>query len=132
MIQKEEYLVINHFNDVFSMFIRMLVTAHIASEQSNYIHPKSASPQVPIQSMTRAMVMISLPMTVKKSFAHQKSIQPDCFANFTLAFLVEQVLFNNIEPGCSESRSKISTEICSLTILTTCIDEILKQKAKFA
>jgi hypothetical protein len=76
--------------------------------------------------------MISLPMTVKKSFAHQKSIQPDCFANFTLAFFVEQIFFNNIEPGCSESRSKISTEICGLTILTTCIDEILKQKAKFA
>jgi hypothetical protein len=81
--------------------------------------------------MRGTVIVMSLSMVIKEPFIRQKPIQTNCFADFALAFLVKKIIFNNIMSTCPQSRTKIPTEICRLTILALCIDQILEQKPKF-
>ncbi len=82
--------------------------------------------------MPWTVIVMSLTVTIEEPFIRQKPIQSYCFADFAFAFFMEQIIFNNIMTASSKGRTKISTEICRLTILALCIDQILKEKTKFA
>ena len=96
MVEKKKYLVIYHVNNIFTMFIRMLMSTSITSEHPHNIHPKTSSPQIPILRMSRSMITMTLQMAIIKSLIDQKSIQADRFTDFTFTFFMKEIFFDYI------------------------------------
>jgi hypothetical protein len=72
---------------------------------------------------------MSVNMIVEKALINQETIQPYYLRDFAFSFFMEEIFFDNVMTSRSNGSSKKSAEICRLTVLTFCIDQILKKKA---